>query len=379
MSRKIITYGTFDLFHIGHVRLLERLKTLGDHLTVCVSTDEFNALKGKTAVMPYAQRAEVVAACRFVDRVLPEEHWDQKREDILREKIDVFAMGDDWVGKFDDLADICEVVYLPRTKDISSTALKAVISAAQDSGEESGLSADTLAKIIEAAQRGTLDRKAYQRFFKLLSEKEDKSSTLWLRCWILLHCLTKKKAIKTQAYISKYNRISRRRKLTAEYVAFMEMLFEELGLLRPINGKFSQSFGTGDRGVILAQSGAVIERLSAYGLVVFANSGTLLGLVREGTLLAHDNDIDFAVLLNAESADDAAQEWLALTDRMISDGLAAQRSTWSGVTLKLQQIGGFGADLFPAWCDAKGRLYIYPHTPGTLSRDALLPLRVRMH
>jgi glycerol-3-phosphate cytidylyltransferase len=121
---KVLTYGTFDLFHIGHLRLLERLRGLGDHLTVAVSTDEFNAPKGKSSIIPYADRAALVAACRFVDEVIPEEHWEQKRQDIVRLDIDVFGMGGDWEGRFDELGEVCKVVYLPRTDGISSTALK---------------------------------------------------------------------------------------------------------------------------------------------------------------------------------------------------------------------------------------------------------------
>lgn len=132
MGKRVITYGTFDLFHIGHVRLLKRLAALGEHLTVCVSTDEFNAIKGKKTIIPYAQRAEIVAACRYVDNVLPENDWAQKRGDIVREKIDIFAMGDDWSGKFNDLGDLAEVYYLPRTEDISSTSLKAFMEAQRD-------------------------------------------------------------------------------------------------------------------------------------------------------------------------------------------------------------------------------------------------------
>lgn len=121
---RVLTYGTFDLFHIGHLRLLERLRALGDHLTVAVSTDEFNALKGKRSIVPYADRAALVAACRYVDAVIPEEHWEQKRQDIVRLKIDVFGMGGDWEGRFDELKDACKVVYLPRTDGVSSTAIK---------------------------------------------------------------------------------------------------------------------------------------------------------------------------------------------------------------------------------------------------------------
>lgn len=123
----VLTYGTFDLFHVGHVNLLRRLRDLGDRLVVGLSTDEFNAAKGKTSVMPYAHRAEIVGAVRYVDHVFPESNWDQKRDDIRREGARIFAMGDDWVGKFDDLGDVCEVIYLPRTRDVSSTEIRQLL------------------------------------------------------------------------------------------------------------------------------------------------------------------------------------------------------------------------------------------------------------
>ena len=122
--KKVITYGTFDLFHIGHLRLLQRVKSLGDHLTVAVSTDEFNAVKGKKTLIPCEQRKEIVENIKCVDQVIPETCWEQKEEDIKNFDIDIFAMGNDWEGKFDFLRDHCEVVYLPRTDDISSTEIK---------------------------------------------------------------------------------------------------------------------------------------------------------------------------------------------------------------------------------------------------------------
>ncbi|MEZ5715691.1 MAG: adenylyltransferase/cytidyltransferase family protein [Paracoccaceae bacterium] len=123
----ILTYGTFDLFHIGHVRLLKRLSALGERLIVGCSTDGFNAIKGKAAIMPYEDRAEILRACEFVTEVIPEEGWDQKRKDIVRHGVDLFAMGDDWAGRFDELSDLCRVLYLPRTEDISTTQLKAAV------------------------------------------------------------------------------------------------------------------------------------------------------------------------------------------------------------------------------------------------------------
>ncbi|CAI2685099.1 Glycerol-3-phosphate cytidylyltransferase [Apilactobacillus kunkeei] len=121
---KVITYGTFDLLHKGHVRLLKRSKELGDDLTVCVSTDEFNAEKGKKAYTSYEDRKYVLEAIRYVDHVIPENNWDQKIKDVVDNNIDIFVMGDDWEGKFDFLKDYCKVVYLPRTEGISTSKIK---------------------------------------------------------------------------------------------------------------------------------------------------------------------------------------------------------------------------------------------------------------
>jgi glycerol-3-phosphate cytidylyltransferase len=123
--RKVITYGTFDLFHFGHLEILRRARQLGDYLVVAVSTDEFNRNeKRKRCVYPYAHRAAIVAAITYVDEVIPEGTWEQKRTDVATHDIDVFVMGSDWEGKFDFLKDQCEVVYLPRTEGISSTEVK---------------------------------------------------------------------------------------------------------------------------------------------------------------------------------------------------------------------------------------------------------------
>lgn len=120
----VLTYGTFDMFHIGHLKLLQRLKAFGDRLIVAVSTDEFNELKGKKTLIPFEQRALIVENIKCVDMVIAENSWEQKVEDIKKYDVDIFAMGNDWNGKFDFLKDYCKVVYLPRTENISTTQLK---------------------------------------------------------------------------------------------------------------------------------------------------------------------------------------------------------------------------------------------------------------
>jgi glycerol-3-phosphate cytidylyltransferase len=124
MGKRVITYGTFDMFHIGHLELLKRVKELGDELIVAVSTDEFNDIKGKKTIIPYSHRSEIVKAIKYVNRVIPEKSWEQKIEDIKEYNIDLFVIGDDWEGEFDFLKEYCDVIYLPRTKNISSTQLK---------------------------------------------------------------------------------------------------------------------------------------------------------------------------------------------------------------------------------------------------------------
>lgn len=125
--KKVITYGTFDLLHHGHIRLLERARALGDHLTVALSTDQFNLGKGKVCAYTYDERARILEAIRYVDQVIPESSWEQKVTDIQKQQIDIFVMGDDWEGKFDFLREYCQVVYLPRTPDISTTKVKRML------------------------------------------------------------------------------------------------------------------------------------------------------------------------------------------------------------------------------------------------------------
>ena len=120
----MITYGTFDMLHYGHINLLRRARALGDYLIVALSSDSFNAIKNKQSFFHYEHRRQMLEAIRYVDLIIPENDWEQKREDIIKHNVNIFVMGNDWEGKFDFLKDICEVVYLERTPEISTTRIK---------------------------------------------------------------------------------------------------------------------------------------------------------------------------------------------------------------------------------------------------------------
>jgi glycerol-3-phosphate cytidylyltransferase len=122
--KKVITFGTFDLFHIGHLHILRRAAKLGDHLTVGISSDKFSYSKKKRyPIFNENDRSMILQSLKWVDETFLEESMDLKREYILQHKADILVMGDDWKGKFDYLNDICQVVYLPRTTNISTTEI----------------------------------------------------------------------------------------------------------------------------------------------------------------------------------------------------------------------------------------------------------------
>lgn len=122
--RRVITYGTYDLLHYGHIELLRRAREMGDYLIVALSTDEFNKLKNKKSYYDYEQRKMMLESVRYVDLVIPENNWEQKKTDIGKYEVDTFVMGHDWEGEFDFLKDQCEVVYINRTEGISTTQIK---------------------------------------------------------------------------------------------------------------------------------------------------------------------------------------------------------------------------------------------------------------
>lgn len=148
--KTIITYGTFDLLHIGHLNLLKKLKSMGDQLIVGVSTDEFNLQKGKQSIYKFQDRADIVAALEYVDYVIPESNWEQKENDIRKYHVDIFAIGSDWQGKFDHLKPLCDVIYLPRTENISSTAIRKSINS--DKIDELKSALDSIKAIISTIE-----------------------------------------------------------------------------------------------------------------------------------------------------------------------------------------------------------------------------------
>lgn len=122
--RRVITYGTFDLLHYGHINLLRRARQHGDYLIVGLSTDQFNDQKGKRCYFSYEERKVMLEAIRHVDLVIPEFAWEQKESDVKQFSIDTFVMGDDWKTRFDFLKSVCQVEYLPRTPEISTSSIK---------------------------------------------------------------------------------------------------------------------------------------------------------------------------------------------------------------------------------------------------------------
>lgn len=132
--KRVLTYGTFDLLHYGHIRLLKRAKEMGDYLIVAISTDEFNAIKNKKAYHDYETRKEMLEAIRYVDLVIPEETWEQKKSDVQTYFVDTVVMGNDWEGneKFEILKEVCDVVYLDRTDGISTSQIKEELNLTSD-------------------------------------------------------------------------------------------------------------------------------------------------------------------------------------------------------------------------------------------------------
>ncbi|GAB5448631.1 hypothetical protein [Gymnodinialimonas sp.] len=228
-------------------------------------------------------------------------------------------------------------------------------------------------RVWERVRGDKIPKADFQEMHDALEAVRDPRDPKWIQAWIALNCATRQKAFATQRLMSRYSKQCLKLGTMDEFNEFLRHLQDDLGFYLPNGSAYTESFRTADVDAVIGGTKELAERLAALDLEVFANSGTLLGIIREGTLLEHDNDVDLGVLLEARNEKDAAAEWLALCDRLIADGVAVQRSSWSKVTLKMQKIGIFGVDLFPAWIDADDKLFVYPHTYGAMTRDQLLP------
>ena len=174
--KRVLTYGTFDILHEGHINLLKRAKALGDYLVVGISTDEFNAIKGKNSYYNYETRKKMVESLSFVDKVIPEENWHQKVNDIIFNKIDIVVMGDDWANsdKFDYLKEYCQLIFLPRTPNISTTALKQSLGIKFDENGNIINSINTEESIIKLRDMSSLDEIRTLNSIKFNNESNSK-------------------------------------------------------------------------------------------------------------------------------------------------------------------------------------------------------------
>lgn len=203
----------------------------------------------------------------------------------------------------------------------------------------------------------------------------DQGDAHWLEAEIALNVLQKIKPTRTHARVAQLKALREGAGQGDAFTAFLALLTETNGLRLPTFHGYGKTFAERDAAAVLAEVGRLMDRLTAIGLTVFANSGTLLGLVREGRLLGHDDDIDLAVVLQAHSPEAAAVEWLALRHRLDDLDMIDRKETKAGsAIIKLLRLDGVTVDLFPCWIDAGFNAHIYPHTKGDLAQTAILPL-----
>lgn len=384
---RILTYGTFDTLHYGHVRLLKRARALGTHLTVALSTDEFNKLKGKQAVFSWEERKADLEGIEYVDAVIPEHNWEQKKKDVADHKIDIFTMGDDWAGEFDFLKDQCKVVYLKRTDNISSTMIRNLWNIAmpledKTQDDETLMAAQREARIKEihhlaiselAMPSGNLQTR---RLFVELRELETRPQSIeWLEASILMSVFRKARPMKALSTLNKLRIFSKTEAEKDRFERFSTAVANHLSPTLLTNHGYVEpdsTFGEVSHDQVWAALSGHINALVKAGLRIFLNSGTLLGLVRDGHLIKHDNDIDLGVVLTAKTESGAAKQWDALPAKLEKLGLLEEFTGRNHGLLRLKPVAGFTVDLFPAWV-AKKKVYVFPHTYGDLVPADLLP------
>lgn len=383
---RVITYGTFDTLHYGHIRLLKRAHALGTHLTVALSTDAFNETKGKTAKFTWEQRKSDLEALSYVDEIIPEENWDQKLTDVKDHNIDIFTMGDDWVGKFDFLKEHCNVVYLERTQDISSTMIRNASKPSDDSEVNQGKQMDDSTKRTHEIHKITLDEltnptgtlKTRRLFDELKSLQPAPLTREWLEAAILISIFRVARPMKTLVFINKLRAMAKTKDQKKQFEKFHADMAAYLSPIMITNHGYieeQKAFGAQSHPEIWAGIKSHMKALKDAGHKVFLNSGTLLGLVRDGKLIDHDNDIDIGLILDANSEDEAVIAWDKVTQELRGMGiLSEEMSEPQNGMLRLKHIAGYTVDVFPAWF-ADNKVYVFPHTFGEIEPKDVYPFR----
>lgn len=380
---RILTYGTFDTLHFGHIRLLKRARAMGDHLTVALSTDEFNALKGKKAKFSWKQRKQDLEAIQYVDEVIPESSWKQKIDDVKKHNIDVFVIGDDWEGKFDFLKEHCEVVYLDRTADISSTMIRK-ISTSSPSSPEQNSKAESMKeqnqRVLEIHKIAFSEFKKPQKnlqtrrlFVELKELKSNPPTKEWLEAATLVSIFRLARPRNTVGFLNQLRSMAGTPGEIKQFDAFHNDVDEYLKPLIVTNhGYIEEPFGKVTHEEIWKDVAERMNQLKDAGHKVFLNPGALLGLVREGTLIEHDNDIDLGIILDADSEVSAVKAWKALPQQMRDLGIFVEGSDQYNGFIRIKPAAGYDVEIFPGWVE-NGKVYIYPHTNGELTKEDVLP------
>ena len=243
-----------------------------------------------------------------------------------------------------------------------------------------GLAAKRFRARLGAELDSHLTTQRTRRRMRLLNDAFDRvpvdfSNADWLESAIILCAIERIKANRTHDKLGRLARIRAHQGRPEAFDAFVDEISGKHGIRLPTFHGYKQTFAERDTTAVLTQLGALMDRLKGLGLTVFANSGTLLGLVRDGRLIGHDDDVDLAVILKAKTQETAAVEWAALRDRIRELGLLANDDHKTpAAVIKLTRIDGVEVDLFPAWIDSKSQVFVYPHTKGDLPRAGLLPL-----
>jgi glycerol-3-phosphate cytidylyltransferase len=379
---RVITYGTFDTLHYGHIRLLKRARELGSHLTVGLSTDEFNSSKGKSARFDWEQRKADLEAISYVDEVIPERNWEQKASDVETHEIDIFTIGDDWKGKFDFLSDQCKVVYLGRTEDISSTMIRNL----SDKNASAHLAHDNDAilrtqnlheRAMASLMSSSVKFKGHRAFSELKAIKTSPPTKEWLEAFIMVGALKVGRPYNMLSAINQLRDMAKTKTEKKDFETFHQAIAKRLSPILLTNHGFinpEKTFAQASHDEVWAGIRSHMQVLNKAGFKVFLASGPLLGLTRDGKLIDHDNDFDLGLILDATTEEEAAAAWKAIPGKLVKTGIFSEGSESNHGLVRLLPVDGFTIDVFPAWF-SDDKAYLFPHTYGDLKPEDVYPFK----